>query len=121
MDYEAFFAGHLQRLHDEGRYRVFAELERIVGAFPRAHFHHNGTVRDVTVWCSNDYLAMGQHPVVLGVQRRPAAHRQVQVQLHLLARRDHVAQHEAFVLRQGHGGDGVGAGGRARCLGAQRL
>src|SRR5689334_20291787 len=65
MDYEAFFAGHLQRLHDEGRYRVFAELERIVGAFPRARFHHNGTVRDVTVWCSNDYLAMGQHPVVL--------------------------------------------------------
>ena len=66
MDYEAFFAGHLRRLHDEGRYRVFAELERIVGAFPRARLHRQGgTVRDVTVWCSNDYLAMGQHPAVI--------------------------------------------------------
>ena len=65
MDYESFFAGHLQRLHDEGRYRVFAELERVAGAFPRARFHQDGTVRDVTVWCSNDYLAMSQHPVVI--------------------------------------------------------
>jgi 5-aminolevulinate synthase len=66
MNYEAFFAGHLDRLRDEGRYRVFAELERIVGAFPQARLHRNGeAMRDVTVWCSNDYLAMGQHPVVL--------------------------------------------------------
>ncbi len=66
MDYEAFFAGHLRRLHDEGRYRVFAELERIAGAFPRARLHREGEApRDVTVWCSNDYLAMGQHPAVI--------------------------------------------------------
>lgn len=66
MDYEAFFHGHLDRLRDEGRYRIFAELERIVGAFPRARLHREGcSPRDVTVWCSNDYLAMGQHPAVV--------------------------------------------------------
>ena len=71
MNYEAFFAGHLSRLHDEGRYRVFAELERIAGAFPRARLHREGQApRDVTVWCSNDYLAMGQHPTVVDAMRR---------------------------------------------------
>jgi 5-aminolevulinate synthase len=66
MDYQAFFAGHLDRLRDEGRYRVFAELERIVGAFPRARLHRAGvTPREVTVWCSNDYLGMSQHPNVV--------------------------------------------------------
>ncbi|MBM3646717.1 MAG: 5-aminolevulinate synthase [Alphaproteobacteria bacterium] len=70
MDYEAFFSGHLDRLRAEGRYRTFAELERIVGAFPRARLHRDGRPpRDVTVWCSNDYLAMGQHPAVVEAMR----------------------------------------------------
>ena len=64
MDYENFFQSRLDELRNEGNYRVFAELERVSGAFPRAKRHLQGTVRDVTVWCSNDYLCMGQHPIV---------------------------------------------------------
>ncbi|MBV8408179.1 MAG: 5-aminolevulinate synthase [Alphaproteobacteria bacterium] len=66
IDYEGFFASRLDALRKDGRYRHFAELERIVGAFPKARLHRPGQPpRDVTVWCSNDYLGMGQHPVVL--------------------------------------------------------
>ena len=64
MDYETYFREHLDALHREGRYRVFAELKRRCGAYPTAdQFTGDGT-RDVTVWCSNDYLGMSQHPAV---------------------------------------------------------
>jgi 5-aminolevulinate synthase len=65
MDYETYFREHLDALHREGRYRVFADLKRRCGAFPTADHHGGEGVRDVTVWCSNDYLGMSQHPVVL--------------------------------------------------------
>jgi 5-aminolevulinate synthase len=65
MDYARFFAGRLKALKGEGRYRVFADLARQAGRFPIADSYADSSPTEVTVWCSNDYLGMGQHPVVL--------------------------------------------------------
>ena len=71
MEYDSFFKSRLDALRAEGRYRVFADLERRCGRFPRAFDHTIGA--EVTVWCSNDYLGMGQHPLVLAAMREALA------------------------------------------------
>ena len=71
MDYRSAFKASLARVRAEGRYRVFANLRRVKGEFPRARWRtDDGDVRDVVVWCSNDYLGMGQSPCVTGAMKQ---------------------------------------------------
>ena len=69
FDYESHFRSAIEALHAEKRYRVFADLERIAGRFPHAIWRHEGKAREIIVWCSNDYLGMGQHESVVSAMR----------------------------------------------------
>jgi 5-aminolevulinate synthase len=69
IDYRKFFSDALAKIKSEGRYRIFAELSRKRGAYPKASLHAGGGLREVTVWCSNDYLAMAQHPAVIAAMK----------------------------------------------------
>lgn len=75
MDYDKIFKSAIERLHDEGRYRVFIDILRSKGNFPNAHCFGGNGPKPITVWCSNDYLCMGQHDVV--VQAMETALREV--------------------------------------------
>jgi 5-aminolevulinate synthase len=70
MDYESQFNQALSQVKREGRYRVFADIVRQRGAFPNATYHTTQGERPITVWCSNDYLGMGQHPVVIAAMHQ---------------------------------------------------
>ncbi|HEY7958808.1 MAG TPA: 5-aminolevulinate synthase [Sphingomicrobium sp.] len=65
MDYDRIFKSAIERLHDEGRYRVFIDILRTKGSFPNALCFGGNGPKPITVWCSNDYLGMGQHPAVV--------------------------------------------------------
>ena len=70
MDYNSIFKSAIERLHDEGRYRVFIDILRSKGSFPNARCFGGNGPKPITVWCSNDYLCMGQHAAVVGAMEK---------------------------------------------------
>jgi len=70
VDYDRIFKSAIDRLHEEGRYRVFIDILRTKGSFPNAHCFGGNGPKPITVWCSNDYLGMGQHPAVVGAMEK---------------------------------------------------
>ena len=72
MNYQRFFEEAIDQVHAERRYRVFADIERIAGSFPRALWRSGGKAEEITVWCSNDYLGMGQNPEVVEALQQAA-------------------------------------------------
>lgn len=73
MDYKRFFRAAVERLEAERRYRIYAEIERDAIAFPLARFRDGDDIRQIVVWCSNDYLAMGRHPAAIRAMKETAA------------------------------------------------
>ena len=72
FDYQDFFASRLGQLKEQGNYRVFTPIERVAGQYPYASLKSGNTSRPVTIWCSNDYLGMGQHPAVIAALNETA-------------------------------------------------
>jgi 5-aminolevulinate synthase len=70
LDYNSIFKSAIERLHDEGRYRVFIDILRSKGSFPNARCFGGNGPKPITVWCSNDYLCMGQHAAVVGAMEK---------------------------------------------------
>ena len=70
IDYNSHFEACIEGIKQEGRYRYFAAIERIVGNFPKANYYApDGSVKEITIWCSNDYVGMGQHPKVIAAAK----------------------------------------------------
>ncbi len=72
MNYQRFFQEAIDQVKAEKRYRVFADLERMVGRFPRAKWRSEDQEKEITIWCSNDYLGMGQHADVVAAMQATA-------------------------------------------------